>query len=321
MSWSRLMSSGAPSLKVLVAFAAAPAIVAAAGVSTAWFSETCIHVIRFCFATLANADPFFHWAPMLVVGSPILFVSLRTLVRLWRWHGAIADMNVRRLRAEDHLYGLSVHEGLLNRVRLFDATNPAMLAFTTGLSPRIYISTRLEAALSANELEAVLLHEAHHARNHHPLRGLLLAWVSDAFFWLPAVNVQVQAQLQRFEFSADEAASRVGRKVVASAMIKTAELNSKGPQQPFATAMHGPSIEQRIRRLANSDVRATTIAAPRMRIARTVFILAFLWLTAISSAFTHAEHATGHERHAGAPAGHTGHCDHHHVHKVLHVPS
>lgn len=316
----RTIRSWAPPLKLIIAFAAAPAIVAAAGVSTSRFSETCIHVIRFCFATLSDADIFFHWAPMLAVGSPVIFVSIRTAIRLARWHKAMAGLKVRRLRTDDKLYALSAREGLLDIVRIIDSDAPAMTAFTMGLSPSIYISTRLELALSTDELEAVLLHEAHHARNNHPVRALLLAWVGEAFFWLPAVRARVEVQLQRLEFTADEAAARVGRRVVASAMIKTAELAAKSPLCRFATAMHGPSIEQRIRRLVNSGAEADTSVPSRMRTGRTMGVLALLWVMAISSAFTHAEHATAQTGHTGH-SGPSGHCHHHHVHKVLHVPS
>jgi BlaR1 peptidase M56 len=80
-------------------------------------------------------------------------------------------------------------------------------AFCVGLlRPRIFISSGALSRLDANELEAVVAHEAHHARAHDPLRVAFARVLGDALFFLPALRQLGDRYASLAELAADEAA-------------------------------------------------------------------------------------------------------------------
>jgi hypothetical protein len=84
------------------------------------------------------------------------------------------------------------------------------------LRPRVYVT----GALYGPELEAVLVHEAAHARRRDPLRRLLGRAASDVLFYLPLTSWWSDRQMERSELAADRAAiDRVGRAPVAAALL------------------------------------------------------------------------------------------------------
>lgn len=102
---------------------------------------------------------------------------------------------------------------------LFEHAQPQ--AFCAGLlRPRIYLSTGAVSTLSAEELDAVLAHEAHHARVRDPLRVLVVRVVSDALFFLPAARKLAERYADLAELAADSAAIRQrGAQPLASALL------------------------------------------------------------------------------------------------------
>ena len=71
--------------------------------------------------------------------------------------------------------------------RIFEGQ--ALRAFCTGLlCPRVYVSSGAVAQLSTEELDAILAHEAHHARLRDPLRILFARVLGDALCFLPGVR-------------------------------------------------------------------------------------------------------------------------------------
>lgn len=102
---------------------------------------------------------------------------------------------------------------------LFEFSRPH--AFCAGLlRARVYLSTGAIAALSADELDAVLAHEAHHARMRDPLRVLAVRVVADALFFLPAARGLAERYAALAELAADAAAVRAqGAQPLASAML------------------------------------------------------------------------------------------------------
>jgi len=95
------------------------------------------------------------------------------------------------------------------------------LAFCAGLlRPRVYLSTGAIRALSMEELDAVMAHEAHHARLRDPLRVLIARVLSDALFFLPAVRRLADRYSALAELAADGAAVRArGTQPLASALL------------------------------------------------------------------------------------------------------
>jgi Zn-dependent protease with chaperone function len=129
---------------------------------------------------------------------------------------------LRQLRASRRfLDGLRVrgwvpgHEALL-----FWDERP--LAFCAGLiRPRVYVSTGAVAALETDELDAVLAHEAHHARYRDPLRILFARVLSDCLFFLPVLRRLSDRYAALAELAADAAAVR----------------HQRGDPQPLAAAL------------------------------------------------------------------------------------
>jgi Zn-dependent protease with chaperone function len=130
---------------------------------------------------------------------------------------------VRQLRAgrrfERELQLLGDVQGLA-RAYVVDADEPH--AFCIGLlRPRIYITRAALALLDDEEREAVLAHEAHHARRRDPLCLLIARALGDGLFFLPVVRQLAERYAALAELAADEAAAakRGGRRALASALL------------------------------------------------------------------------------------------------------
>ena len=86
------------------------------------------------------------------------------------------------------------------------------LAFCAGLlRPRIYVSTGTLAALSVDELDAVIAHEQHHARQRDPLRVFIAGVLADGLFFAPALKYVAERYGALAELAADRAAVRIHR--------------------------------------------------------------------------------------------------------------
>ncbi len=102
--------------------------------------------------------------------------------------------------------------------------DPAAAAFCAGLlRPRVFVTAGMVASLAADELEAVLVHEAEHARRRDPMRRLAGRAAADVLFWLPLVGWWSRRRLEDAELAADRAAiGRVGRSPLVRALRATA---------------------------------------------------------------------------------------------------
>jgi Zn-dependent protease with chaperone function len=102
--------------------------------------------------------------------------------------------------------------------------SPAASAFCAGLAwPRVFVTSGMVASLTAEELAAVLVHEAEHARRRDPLRRLAGRAAADVLFWLPLVGWWSRRRLEDAELAADRASiDRVGRSPLARALRATA---------------------------------------------------------------------------------------------------
>jgi Zn-dependent protease with chaperone function len=102
--------------------------------------------------------------------------------------------------------------------------DPTASAFCAGLlRPRVVVTSGMVAALAAEELDAVLVHEAEHARRRDPARRLAGRAAADVLVWLPLVGWWTSRRLEDAELAADRAAiDRVGRTALARALRATA---------------------------------------------------------------------------------------------------
>ena len=106
----------------------------------------------------------------------------------------------------------------VSRVRYLATAEPT--AFCAGaLRPSIYVSRGLVRALRPDELDAVLLHEAHHRHRLDPLRRATAQSLSDIVFFAPVLHWWAERQIERSELAADRAAlGRLGPRAVAGAL-------------------------------------------------------------------------------------------------------
>jgi hypothetical protein len=108
------------------------------------------------------------------------------------------------------------HHGVL----VIDDDRPE--AFCAGLfRPRVYITTGALAKLDERGLNAVLVHERHHARRRDPLRLAAGRVIARSLFFLPGVRELRRGQQMLTEVSADESALAASgdRSALARAML------------------------------------------------------------------------------------------------------
>jgi hypothetical protein len=109
----------------------------------------------------------------------------------------------------------------LNGASVIDEERPH--AFCAGLlHPRVYVSSGAVALLDEAALNAVLAHEAHHARRRDPLRLAVSRVLARALFFVPGLGEMVGRQQALAELGADETAMNAApgnRSALARAML------------------------------------------------------------------------------------------------------
>jgi len=167
-------------------------------------------------AALAEACRSFTLPDASVAGAASLTLgSSAVAVMMLACRSAIRQLRAsRRFLRTLTISGRGPHDAVL-----FDDARP--LAFCAGLlRPRIYLSTGAVLALNAGELDAVVAHEAHHARLRDLLRVLIARVFSEALFFLPAMRRLAQRYTALTELAADGAAVRArGAQSLASALL------------------------------------------------------------------------------------------------------
>jgi Zn-dependent protease with chaperone function len=115
-----------------------------------------------------------------------------------------------------------------------------LAAVVGGWRPRILAADRVRAALSDEEFEQVIAHEAAHVAAHDNVKLLLQTISPDALAWLPAGTALTQRWRAAAELEADARAGgfdRAKRLALASALIKVARLSSATERRPLALLM------------------------------------------------------------------------------------
>lgn len=133
---------------------------------------------------------------ILVLAGLGAVVTVTALLEIAR-EGRAARALRRRLAA--------LRPSLQDGVWVVEDDHPA--AFCAGLlGPRVYVTSGALAALDGPALDAVLLHERHHASRRDPLRLAAARVISRSFFFLPALGDLRRGQHLLAELGADERA-------------------------------------------------------------------------------------------------------------------
>jgi Zn-dependent protease with chaperone function len=163
----------------------------------------------------------------------------------------------RRSRDHDALIALAGRPGPARDVAILDQEMPAAYCLTSGRS-RIVVSAGALAALTPEQIQAVLAHERAHLRGRHHAVLALACGLARAF---PVVPLLAQAEVQLgglAEMAADDAAARSHRRDdLAAALVLLA---GAGPL-PAALTAGGPAAMARLERLLTAPDRRRTRAA------------------------------------------------------------
>ena len=119
---------------------------------------------------------------------------------------------------------------------------------------RIYLTGTAARMLASAELDAVLAHEAAHARRRDPLRRLLARAAVDVLFYLPLATWFSRHQAEHAELAADRAAiGQAGPNAVAAALL-TLGGGAGQPGAPAAAVPFDGAIDARIAQLAGDSI-------------------------------------------------------------------
>ena len=115
--------------------------------------------------------------------------------------------------------------------------DPHPHAFCAGLArPRVYVTSGAIELLDPQALEAVLLHERHHAMRRDPLRLAAARVVARALFFLPWLRDLHGHELSFAELGADEhavATASGSRTALARAMLSITDASAGGGVDPL----------------------------------------------------------------------------------------
>lgn len=150
------------------------------------------------------------------------------------------------------------------------------VAFCAGLMrPRIYVSTGALAALDGDELQAVVAHERHHARQRDPLRIFVARVLADALFFLPAARRLGERYASLAELAADRAAVRAAANAapLASALLSFEAANPAvvgiAPERVDHLMGQRAAWELPVVLLAWSSIALVAVAAVALRVSAT----------------------------------------------------
>ena len=183
----------------------------------------------------------------------VSLLSLRLLTG-WIW--------VQRLRARGNAPAAEAWQRMATRlsrrlhisraITLLESTLVDVPTVIGWLKPVVLLPASALAALSPQQLEAILAHELAHIRRHDYLVNLLQTLVETLLFYHPAVWwLSRRIRIERENCCDDLAVSLCGDPVAyASALADLESLRSEtGPTHHIAMAATGGSLLQRIRRL------------------------------------------------------------------------
>lgn len=166
---------------------------------------------------------------------------------------------------------------------------PGMMAVTTGwLQTKILLSQDLVIKLTPKQLEAVVLHERHHALQHHPVLFFWLELVANSLWFIPSLKELQHYVLLSFEQAADQAAVEF-QKTTRHLRLALAHV-LEHPQTPQVTYLQ-PSfvstktqLEHRVTALTNSEYSDFT--SPQLQLSSRKLVISLsvvIWLLRLIS--------------------------------------
>jgi len=190
-------------------------------------------------------------AMALLLTAPLIAVWLRAA-----WLLATAHNELRRLTHIELPERLHAAVSRTGAVRVACVVGSAPEALCVGvMHPRILVTSRIVEGLRDRELDAVLLHEQHHAKRRDPLRRAILRAAADVYFFVPVLHWWAQRQLAQSELEADRVAiGRLGRGAVAGALWRVG--TATGPKG--AAAFSG-AAELRVAQVLGDPIRKDSI--------------------------------------------------------------
>lgn len=266
-----------------------------------WLRAEQQHLAMLCLVALhmllAPIHELAHW---LLYGG-IAYALLERGLVLWRHWRVMRVLPQARVHPESPLGQAAARAGL-RVAHLRVVRGLPMPAFTSGwMAPRVIVAADLHERLSADELTAVLAHEAVHRRRRDPLRLLALRTLASLLFWLPVLR-RLAADLEdEVEITADDEVARRLALPLASAVLKL----GRGGSEPYAATVgfqRADLLPRRIRRLAGEDAVATTHTSTRSLLAATAALL-LTWSSGVMVLHPLSDPA---DHGAHGPA----HCDH-----------
>jgi Zn-dependent protease with chaperone function len=140
-------------------------------------------------------------------------------------------------------------------------SNAPCVMLTGMFRPRIVVSRAVLAALSAEQLSAVIRHERAHGIHRDNLNRLLLLLAPGVLPWASGYRTLEQAWAKLSEWAADDraVAGQTRRSLsLAAALVRVARLGSAAPAPALATSLmaDGADLSERVDRLLNPSLRA-----------------------------------------------------------------
>jgi Zn-dependent protease with chaperone function len=217
--------------------------------SVPWFSASQQHLGVFCLVALhlllAPVHGFAHY--LLYAGLAYMLIERGSA--FVRHAGVMRALPQRPVEPGSMVAEAAARSGLgLGQLRVVDGL-PAP-AFVSGwLAPRVFVAADLPERLDADELAAVLAHEAVHLRRRDPLRLFALRALASVLFWLPALR-RVAADVEdEWEITADDEAARQFALPLATAILRLGG-GDPGVAEPAVGFQRADLLPRRIRRLA-----------------------------------------------------------------------
>lgn len=160
-------------------------------------------------------------------------------------------------------------------VEVVDHDEP--FAFTFGFGePRVAVSRGLVERLSADELEAVVVHERYHVHARDPLKLMVARAAARTCFFLPAVSHLVARYLAGRELAADRRSLRdLGRPAVAGALFKVVAGPDWGELETAAAMARPEMLAVRVDQIERGT-EPTLPSLPRCAVAISALVLAAL---------------------------------------------
>jgi len=117
---------------------------------------------------------------------------------IWLLRTSADDLtHLRRLARPEPLIAAMSRTGAW---RLECIEGKGALAFCAGaLHPAVFVTPAIVDRLGAPELDAVLLHERHHADHREPLRRAFVKAATDVFFFIPLLSWWAERRLEESE--------------------------------------------------------------------------------------------------------------------------